>query len=294
MNYSNGMNTAIPVQLPQHNRHSHYETVKKAIEYLTENAQRQPTVSELAEQVGLSSSHLTKLFEDWAGISPKQLLKVITLGYAKEAVLHAKNNLDAAYSSGLSGGGRLYDLFITLEKVTPGEYKSMGKGLTFKYGFHDSPFGTCLISANDRGLNHLGFLEASEEGEKLQELRSLWPLSEFVEDANSTAKLRDHIFYPENKNSDLKVFLKGTPFQLKVWQALLDIPVSTNRSYSEVAKDLDREDAHRTCASAIGRNPVSYLIPCHRVLRKSLALGGYRWGLPRKQVMLAYEASLSS
>lgn len=287
------MSEALRIQLPVFPKNSHYETIGRAIAYIRKNTKSQPRLDEIAQHVGMSPQHLIETFKNWAGITPKQFLKVLTLKHAKQLLLEDYSTLETSMECGLSGGSRLYDLFVTLEAVTPGEYKQRGKGLELKYGMHSSPFGDCLVVASERGLTHLFFPGTESPAELLNDLRRTWPFAKIINDPAFTASYIDRIFYGENKEKELPLLLKGTPFQLKVWQALLTIPNGNTTAYSKLAEQMGKPTAHRACATAVGDNPISYLIPCHRVLRKSMELGGYRWGLDRKCAILATELGFS-
>jgi len=280
---------AIRIQLPTFQKSHHYEVVSQAIAYLRSEFQSQPSLADVASRVNLSSQHLLEVFHQWAGITPKQLLKVITLDHAKKILLEGHSNLETSIECGLSGPGRLHDLFVTIDAVTPGEFKTKGVGLQLDWGLHKTPFGNALIMATPRGLSHLFFPEDGGVSELLAELRRKWTGAVIRKNPASTQSFVDRIFYDSDPSQAIPLLLKGTPFQLKVWQALLEIPNGNTTAYSVLARELGEEKAHRACASAVGDNPISYLIPCHRVLRKNLNLGGYRWGLDRKVAILATE-----
>lgn len=266
-----------------------YRTVEQAIRYLERNAQRQPSLKEVAAAVGLSEFHFQRLFTRWAGISPKRFLQFITKEHAKEMLDRSANLLDTTVEVGLSSLGRLHDLFITTEAVTPGEYKSQGEGLTIRYGLHPSPFGTCLIGLTDRGICHLGFVQRSE-GAAVDELASRWQQAELVEDARATARLVEPVFDAGRRpEQPLRVFLRGTNFQLKVWEALLSLDSGQVTTYSEIAGHIGEPRAARAVGSAVGANPLPVLVPCHRVIRALGEFGNYRYGAARKLALLGME-----
>jgi AraC family transcriptional regulator of adaptative response/methylated-DNA-[protein]-cysteine methyltransferase len=269
-----------------------YERIERAIRYLEENYQDQPSLKALARGADLSEFHFQRLFRRWAGISPKRFLQYLTAGHAVRALRESRTNLEAAYDSGLSGGGRLHDLFINLHAVTPGELKRAGAGLTIHYGFHPSPFGECLIGMTTRGVCHLGFLRPADRRAALAELAAEWPRAQFVEAPRITAPLARQLFARINGNSPgIDLHVRGTNFQIKVWEALLRIPPGGVVSYEYLARHIRAPRAVRAVANAVAHNPVACLIPCHRVIRKSGALGGYRWGETRKKALLAWEAA---
>ncbi len=268
-----------------------YDRVAAAIGYLERHAAERPSLDAVAGHLALSPSHFQRLFRRWAGVSPKQFLQALALARAQERLRDSASVLDAAFAAGLSGPGRLHDLFVAVEAVTPGEYKGRGRGVAIRYGFHDTPFGEALLACTGRGLCHLGFVGEGGRGEALETLAAEWPEADRREDAAATEVDATTVFAPaqERPGAPLRLHLRGTNFQLQVWRALLRIPEGAAVSYGDLARRLGRPAAHRAVASAVGANPVAYLIPCHRVLRASGALGGYRWGLPRKHAMLARE-----
>ncbi|MGQ0537512.1 MAG: methylated-DNA--[protein]-cysteine S-methyltransferase [Gemmatimonadaceae bacterium] len=273
-----------------------YARVERAVRYLDSVAPKQPSLKEVAGTVGLSEFHFQRLFSRWAGITPKQFLRVQTLEYAKSCLAGSRNVLDAAWESGLSGGGRLHDLFVTIDAVTPGEYQSGGRGIDIAAGFHATPFGEALVAATDRGICGLAFT-GGERDAALAAFRARWPAADIDVGSRRTRAAVDQIFAGWLREggfsslAPLRVLVKGTNFQTKVWQALLRIPPGHLASYDDVARVVCSSDARRAVGAAIAANPVAYLIPCHRVIRATGALGGYRWGLERKRAMLAWEAS---
>jgi AraC family transcriptional regulator of adaptative response/methylated-DNA-[protein]-cysteine methyltransferase len=273
-------------------RPSDYHRVAEAIRYLERHADRQPGLDELANVVGLSPHHFQRLFKRWAGVSPKRFLQYLTVEHAKHLLRDASSVLDTSYEVGLSGPGRLHDLFVSAEAVTPGEYKRQGEGVEIVWGIHQTPFGDCLLAATDRGVCHLSFPSGSSAG--IERLRHDWSKAGLAEDAEVSGRFVERLFGDSSaSDKPLPLVLKGTNFQLKVWNALLRIPRGQAVSYGDVAAYIGHPEAVRAVGSAVGANPVAWLIPCHRVLRKGGALGGYRWGPVRKQAMLAWEAAQS-
>ncbi|NKB51916.1 MAG: methylated-DNA--[protein]-cysteine S-methyltransferase [Rhizobiaceae bacterium] len=299
--------------------HSHddYETVRSVLQHITENWRDHPDLDELTQLTGLPPTRLQKTFTRWAGISPKAFLQAVTLDHAKKLLEGGLPLLDTSYELGLSGPGRLHDLFVTHEAMSPGVYKAQGEGLEIRYGFHQSPFGEALIMSTDRGLAGLAFADAGgntsdavgdgrHEGEvgtgsfnrpeALDDMRKRWPRATYVEDNAFTAPYARRIFDPSCWTPDqpLRVVLIGTDFQIRVWEGLLKIPVGKATTYSGLASSLDRPDAARAVGTAVGRNPISFVVPCHRVLGKSGKLTGYHWGLTRKRAMLGWEAGITA
>jgi AraC family transcriptional regulator of adaptative response/methylated-DNA-[protein]-cysteine methyltransferase len=231
------------------------------------------------------------LFTRWAGLSPKRFLGLLTVEHAKALLRGKESVMGAAYEVGLSGPSRLHDLFITFEAMTPGEYKAEGASLTLRWGVHETPFGPALLVASERGLVRLDFLTEQPLEEALAEASVDWPLSRFVEDAAATRPYAEAAFGAKRGQAPLKLLLKGTPFQIQVWRALMRIPEGTAATYSDLAAELGRPRAARAIGSACGMNRLGFLIPCHRVIRDTGALGGYQWGLERKQAILAWESA---
>ena len=273
-----------------------YATVREVIAYLSQNWRDQPPLEEIAGHIGMEPTRLHKLFSRWAGLSPKAFLQAITLDHARAMLENSATVLDTAYEVGLSGPSRLHDLFVTHEAVTPGDYRSRGEGLTIRYGFHPSPFGTALIMATDRGLAGLGFADPGNERSALADMESRWPRAECVEDSAFTAQLAARVFDPAKWTPDtpLRVVMIGTDFEIRVWESLLKIPFGQATTYSDIARHLKKPKAARAVGAAVGRNPISFVVPCHRVLGKAGGLTGYHWGLTRKQAILGWEAGLSA
>jgi AraC family transcriptional regulator, regulatory protein of adaptative response / methylated-DNA-[protein]-cysteine methyltransferase len=272
-----------------------YERIEQAIHYLQDNHLEQPELHDVAESAGLSEYHFQRLFQRWAGISPKRFLQYLTAEHARELLAQSRSVLSVSFESGLSGGGRLHDLFVQLHAVTPGEQKAQGAGLVISYGVHDSPFGSCMIAVTDRGVCGLSFLEGDDvEGTSaLSDLRARWSGATLVQGDAATRDTARRIFgvLPANPAAPLSVLVKGTNFQVKVWEALLRIPAGQVASYEDVAASIGSATALRAVGSAVARNPIAYLIPCHRVIRKSGVLGEYHWGPVRKKAMLVWESA---
>jgi AraC family transcriptional regulator of adaptative response/methylated-DNA-[protein]-cysteine methyltransferase len=276
----------------QQARATDYERIERAIRYLEANYRRQPDLKELARGAGLSEFHFQRLFRRWAGISPKRFVQYLTAGHAVRLLRESRTNLDAAYAAGLSGGGRLHDLLVNFHAVTPGELKRDGAGLTIQYGFHPSPFGECLIAVTARGVCHLGFVPPEGRRAAHAELTAEWPRARLAEAPRATAPIARRLFARGNGHSpEIDLHVPGTNFQIKVWEALLRIPPGGVVSYEDIARRIRAPSAVRAVANAVAHNPVAWLIPCHRVIRKSGALGGYRWGETRKKALLAWEAA---
>jgi len=270
-----------------------YARIEEAIRFLEQNFLSQPDLKTIAGHVGLSEYHFQRLFTRWAGISPKRFTQFLTIQYAKQLLDESRTLLETTYESGLSSPGRLHDLFVTYEAITPGDYKRKGAGLTIHYGFHLSPFGDCLLATTERGICGLRFTPANGHKAALTQFQKEWPRAQFVEDNGRVQALMPRIFGLPGKSADspLRLLAQGTPFQLRVWQALLQIPEGMAASYASVAKLIGDKKAARAVGTAVGRNPIAYLIPCHRVIRQAGHTGEYRWGAARKKAMLAWEAS---
>lgn len=273
-----------------------YETVRKILELITENWRDQPQLEALADAVNLSTTQLQKTFTRWAGLSPKAFLQAVTLDHAKRLLEDDLPLLDASFELGLSGPGRLHDLFVTHEAMSPGIYKAKGEGLEISYGFHSSPFGTSLIMATERGLAGLAFCDEGGETAALEDMSSRWPKARYIEDSELTAPYAMRCFHPQNWQSDqqLRIVLIGTDFQIRVWEGLLKLPVGTATTYSNLAASIGRPEAPRAVGAAVGRNPISFVVPCHRVMGKSGDLTGYHWGITRKRAMLGWEAGITA
>lgn len=274
-------------------QHAHYKIVERAITYLVANQRQQPSLEKIAQQVGLSESRLQRVFTDWAGVSPKQFLQFLTKEHAKSVLAHVPV-LDAALASGLSGSSRLHDLMVRWESITPGEYKKQGAGLTIEYGAHSSPFGFCFMAVTARGLCKLAFYDNAHEQAQLEkELQADWPNATLVHNPIATQSTFKQIFAPLRPRGDIKLLLKGTPFRLQVWEALLNIPQGQLHSYQQVADAIGKPNSVRAVASAIASNHIGYVIPCHRVIRGTGVLSEYRWGASRKRTLIGWEHAKS-
>jgi AraC family transcriptional regulator, regulatory protein of adaptative response / methylated-DNA-[protein]-cysteine methyltransferase len=267
-----------------------YLRIEQAILYLENHYKDQPNLEEVASNIGLSEYHFQRLFTRWAGVSPKRFLQFLTKEGAKDLLDQSENLLDTTHQVGLSSLGRLHDLFVTTEAVSPGEYKSQGAGVTIRYGIHPTPFGKCLIATTERGICHLGFIQTSE-GDAIDNLVADWKQAKMIEDYKATAPLVAPIFdlRYNNHSKPLNVHLRGTNFQLKVWEALLQVPAGNVTTYEGIASRIGKPSAMRAVGNAVGRNPIAVLIPCHRVIRKVGEFGNYRYGALRKKALLTRE-----
>jgi AraC family transcriptional regulator, regulatory protein of adaptative response / methylated-DNA-[protein]-cysteine methyltransferase len=269
-----------------------YAVVRRAIAFISEHWRAQPEIDEIAAAVGTTTADLHHLFRRWAGLTPKAFLQAITLDHARRLLRSSASVLDAAYEVGLSGPGRLHDLFVTHEAMSPGEWKSGGEGLNVAYGFHPSPFGSALVMTTERGLAGLAFADPGEEEAALDDMRGRWPKARYGEDTARTGAIARRIFDPTlwRPERPLRVMLIGTDFEVRVWETLLGIPMGRATTYSDIAAKLGKPTAARAVGAAVGKNPVSFVVPCHRVMGKSGDLTGYHWGLTRKRAMLGWEA----
>jgi AraC family transcriptional regulator, regulatory protein of adaptative response / methylated-DNA-[protein]-cysteine methyltransferase len=272
--------------------HINYKRIEEAIHYLEKNFQRQPELDEVAEKVHLSPFHFQRIFTEWAGISPKRFLQFLTVDYLKDKLHQTRNLVEVAESAGLSSQSRVYDLFTTLEGVTPQEYKLSGSGIRIEYGIHSTPFGPCLIGVTERGICWLSFLQTDEDPKPAFEaMKEHWHNSIFHQDQDLTGTFVEKIFRTpgDNTSGKLHVFVKGTNFQLKVWEALLRIPMGDVTTYKGIAEAIHNPKAMQAVGSAVGANHIAYLIPCHRVIRKDGILGEYRWSSARKKSIIGWE-----
>ena len=267
-----------------------YERVERAIQYIRQNVDQQPDLTAVAAHIGLSRYHFQRLFQRWAGVTPKRFLEYLTVEQAKALLQQSKSVMDTSLETGLSGPSRLHDQFISIEAVSPGEFKNQGANLKIDYGFHDSPFGEVLLALTARGILAMSFVNSDNRETELARLKSEWRNANFNEESKRSGAIIKRLFSNKNSNREkLLLSIRGTNFQIKVWNALLSIPVGSVVSYQAVANNLGRSRAVRAVANAVGANPVAYLIPCHRVLRSSGELSGYRWGADRKRIMLGRE-----
>ncbi len=271
---------------------SDYDVVRRAIGHIRGHWREQPEIEAIAEAAGVTPTELHHLFRRWAGLTPKAFLQALTLDGARRLLRNSASVLDASYEVGLSGPGRLHDLFVTHEAMSPGEWKAGGEGLTLHYGFHPSPFGTALIMTTDRGLAGLALADRGGEQATLADMKGRWPKAKYVEDAARTAPISSRIFDPAQWRAEepLRVVLIGTDWEVRVWQALLKIPMGRLATYSGIAGKVCTPAAARAVGAAVGKNPICFVVPCHRVIGKSGELTGYHWGLTRKRAMLGWEA----
>jgi AraC family transcriptional regulator of adaptative response/methylated-DNA-[protein]-cysteine methyltransferase len=270
-----------------------YERVETAIRYIEAHHEAQPGLTEIARAAQMSDYHFQRLFSRWVGISPKRFLQFLTKEHAKNLIRHSGTVLDTTFDSGLSSPGRLHDLFVNCEAVTPGEYKKRGAGLEIRYGFHPSPFGECLLAMTDRGICALTFVQDGDRARPVADLKKQWPQAAIRIAPQASAGLLDRIFgYPhDHPPAPLYLFVKGTNFQIKVWEALLKIPLGRAVTYEDIARHIGMPKASRAVGNAVGRNPIPFLIPCHRVIRKTGVLGHYGGGPARKKAMLGWESA---
>ncbi len=269
-----------------------YYRIAEALKYIKDNMQNQPNLEEVAKQIHVSPFHFQRLFSDWAGISPKKFLQYLSVEHAKKILKMDGNSVyDAAYETGLSGTGRLHDLFVNIEGMTPGEYKNGGKNLSIQYSFQESQFGNYIVASTSAGICNLLFFEKSASAAEA-ELKSLWPNAKIFEGENQYHEAIQRFFENDfTQTEKIKLHLRGTAFQLKVWEALLRIPEGHLSSYTNIAKAIHQPRAQRAVGTAIGSNPVAFVIPCHRVIKTVGEIGDYRWGAPRKMAMIGWEAA---
>ncbi|MEZ5913587.1 MAG: bifunctional helix-turn-helix domain-containing protein/methylated-DNA--[protein]-cysteine S-methyltransferase [Paracoccaceae bacterium] len=265
----------------------HYRVIARALEEI-DRAETPLTLEELADRVGLSGAHFQRVFSRWVGVSPKRYQQYLALGHAKAMLQDRFSVLDASLAAGLSGGGRLHDLFLRWEAMSPGDYARAGEGLTIRWGWFDSPFGPALVMGTERGICGLAFAAECGAEAAMADMCGRWPRAAFAEDP---AALEPWVRSAFEQRGQTPLCLIGGPFQIKVWEALLAIPSGRVTTYSTIAEAIGAPSASRAVGTAVGRNPISWLIPCHRALRKSGGLGGYHWGLPVKRAMLAWEAA---
>lgn len=269
-----------------------YDLVRKTIERISLDYRAQPSLEDIASDIGVAPGRLQKTFSRWAGLTPKAFLQAVTLDHARRLLGHeGLPLLDASYELGLSGPGRLHDLFVTHEAMSPGDFKTGGAGLEISYGFHPSPFGTAVVLATERGLCGLAFADPGEERAALEDMSKRWPGARISPDQDATAPYVGRVFSPDQWRADrpLRIVMIGTDFQVRVWEALLRIPLGQASTYQDVARAIGKPSASRAVGAAVGRNPISFVVPCHRALGKSGALTGYHWGITRKRAMLGWE-----
>ena len=266
-----------------------YRLIEQALIFIEQRQRHQPSLEEIAAHLGISPFHLQRTFKEWVGISPKRFLQFLTIGNARALLRESRSVLEAAWGSGLSGPARLHDLFIAVDAVTPGEYKKLGRGLSLYHADFPTPFGRVLMAAGERGLCFMGFFN-SENGSVHDDMRSRFPYASFSESRAYILPYYRAIFLREDAMPRLPLFLKGTNFQIKVWEALMRIPEGAVCSYGDLARVIGKPGAGRAVGSAVGANPVSYLIPCHRVIQRMGIFGNYHWGSARKKAILLWEA----
>jgi AraC family transcriptional regulator of adaptative response/methylated-DNA-[protein]-cysteine methyltransferase len=270
-----------------------YDLIRQAIAFLSATWTEQPSLERLAQHLQLSPAHCQKLFKRWCGLSPKEFVQAITVDHARSLLSGSASVFDAAIEVGLSGGSRLHDLFVSHEAMTPGDYKRRGEGLEMAYGFHASPFGEALLIATDRGLAGLAFVDEDKgqtRQDALADMMQRWPKARYVEAPQKTAPHARQIFASEfNRARPVRLVMIGTDFDVRVWETLLKIPMGRAVSYTDIARHIGAPSASRAVGSAVGRNPISFVVPCHRVLRGDGNLGGYHWGLTRKRALIGWE-----
>ena len=270
----------------------HYQLMRRAIDLLDSEAGQGMTLEEIAARMRMSPAHFQRIFSRWAGVSPKRYQQWLALDHAKRLLATRHTTLETADAVGLSGSGRLHDLFLRWEAMSPGEYAKGGEGLEILWGWFESPFGPALIMGTEKGICGIGFAAEVGAEEAMADMRSRWPKAAFAEDAQALAPLAGQAFPREGSNREpAQLYLIGAPFQIKVWEALMSIPTGHVTTYSDIARVIGHPNAVRAVGTAVGRNPISWLIPCHRAMRKSGGLGGYHWGLPVKRAMLAWETA---
>jgi AraC family transcriptional regulator of adaptative response/methylated-DNA-[protein]-cysteine methyltransferase len=273
-----------------------YVLVRDTIQYISERWREQPELETIAASVGTDANHLHRVFTRWAGLTPKAFVQALTLDQARRMLSDANSILDTAYEVGLSGPGRLHDLFVTHEAMSPGAYKARGEGVTIAYGYHPSPFGTALVMATDRGLAGLAFADPGEEAKAFADMSTRWPAARYVEDPHVTAPFARQVFDPGHWSHDrpLRLVFIGSDFEVRVWETLLRIPLGKATTYTDIARHIGNPKAARAVGAAVGRNPISFVVPCHRVLGRQGDLCGYHWGLTRKKAILGWETGLVS
>jgi len=286
--------TPTPIALPANEPESDYDHVRRAVEYISEQWREQPSLETIADAVGMRPLALQRLFTRWAGLSPKAFVQALTLDHARSLLADSASVLDATYEVGLSGPGRLHDLFVTHEAMTPGDYKARGAGIVIRWAFHPSPFGSALVMATDRGLAGLAFADAGGEAAALADMRARWPQADYAEDREATAPYARRVFDRDTWRADqpLRIFMIGSDFEVRVWETLLRLPLGRATTYSDIAAHIGKPSAARAVGAAVGKNPICFVVPCHRVLGKGGGLCGYHWGLTRKRAILGWEAGV--
>ena len=285
-----------PKLAPLSNAAADYDVVRRAIAHIRGNWRDQPEVDDIADAAGVSATDLHHLFRRWCGLTPKAFLQALTLDSARDLLRASASVLYTSYEVGLSGPGRLHDLFVTHEAMSPGEWKAGGEGLTITYGFHPCPFGMALVMMTPRGLAGLALADAGKERASLQDMRRRWPKAKYVEDYAATAAMARRVFDSAlwKPNQPLRVVLIGTDFEVRVWEKLLTIPMGKLTTYSDIARSTGAPKAARAVGTAVGKNQISFVVPCHRVVAKNGDITGYHWGISRKRAMLGWEAGMSA
>jgi AraC family transcriptional regulator, regulatory protein of adaptative response / methylated-DNA-[protein]-cysteine methyltransferase len=285
-----------PKLAPLSNAAADYDVVRRAIAHIRGNWRDQPEIDAIADAAGVSATDLHHLFRRWCGLTPKAFLQALTLDSARDLLRASASVLDTSYEVGLSGPSRLHDLFVTHEAMSPGEWKAGGEGLTITYGFHPCPFGMALVMMTPRGLAGLALADPGEERASLDDMRRRWPRANYVEDYAATAATARRIFDSAMWKPDqpLRVVLIGTDFEIRVWERLLSIPMGKLTTYSDLARRAGAPKAARAVGSAVGKNPISFVVPCHRVVGKNGDITGYHWGISRKRAMLGWEAGMTA
>jgi AraC family transcriptional regulator of adaptative response/methylated-DNA-[protein]-cysteine methyltransferase len=271
------------------NRQDNYQLVARTLKWVASHRQEQPDLEQLSREMGLSPHHLQRTFQEWAGVSPKQFLKSLTRREARERLISGNSVLETALDTGLSGPGRLHDLMVSTEALSPGEVRSLGKGVEIRYGSAATPFGEAVLAWTNRGINFLGFTQDTGHENVINSLKCRWIDADFVKEQHGAREQLELIF-SGTRCKPIRLWLRGSPFQLKVWEALISIPEGAHATYGQIATRIGQPSASRAVGSAIGNNPVAWIIPCHRVIRQLGELGGYRWGEITKQAMIGYEA----
>ncbi len=271
-------------------QHLNYERVAQAIDFLNKNFRQQPDLAEVAQQVHLSPEHFQRIFTEWAGVSPKKFMQFLTLDFLRDKICSLPSLQAAADEVGFSAQSRVYDLFVNIEGVTPGVYRESGMGLKIQYGYHNTPFGLCFLAIADRGVCGLSFVDEDRKRTEFEIFQQKWHFAELLHAPDQTQPVARQIFSANKTQAPgLKILAQGTNFQLKVWEALLRIPPGAVTTYGQIAQSIGRPDAARAVGTAIGHNPVGYLIPCHRVIQSTGKLGGYHWGETRKTAIVGWE-----
>jgi AraC family transcriptional regulator, regulatory protein of adaptative response / methylated-DNA-[protein]-cysteine methyltransferase len=276
----------------EHSNLDDYEKVRSVLSNLTQNWRDQPSLDELAGPVGMDAEQLQRMFTRWAGLTPKAFLQALTLDHARAMLKDSASILETSLEVGLSGPGRLHDLFVVHEGMSPGAYKTKGQGLTISYGFHPSPFGLALVMATDYGLCGLAFADQGEQAVALADMKKRWYNAQYTEDSAKTAPYAARVFAPDKwkDGQPLRITFIGSDFEIRVWESLLKIPVGRAVTYGDIAHSIEKPKAARAVGAAVGRNPISFVVPCHRVIGKSGDITGYHWGLTRKRAILGWEA----